>query len=221
MGVPPEKALGRRNWTPPWVKTLGTAVWISDPEGNISYLNRRAEALLGHTSTACIGSPCHRVVCGYDELGRPFCGSLCPILRRARMGQDIEPVRIRLTGSEKGKEWVQVLPILVHNPNGGGPYLVHCVLDEDRAHRIEHYLTRVATRSNPAENGETEPRFMLTRREREILDLLVEDKTLHGIAVKLNVSHATVRNHVQHILTKLGVHSTMEAVAYYLLEKDS
>jgi len=221
MGVPSENTLGQRNWTPPWVKTLGTAVWISDPEGNISYLNRRAEVLLGHVAAACIGSPCHRVVCGYDELGRPFCGSLCPILRRARRGEDIEPVRIRLTGSEKGREWVQVLPISVHHPRGGGAYLVHCVLDEDRAYRIEQYLMRVATRSNQHENNETETRFTLTKREREILDLLVEDETLHGIAEQLNVSHATVRNHVQHILSKLGVHSTMEAVAYYLLEKDS
>ena len=221
MGVLLERAPGRRNWTPPWVTTVGTAVWISDPEGNISYLNRRAEVLLGHTSTACIGSPCHRVVCGYDELGRPFCGSLCPILRRARTGQDIEPVRIRLAGSEKGREWVQVLAISVHPPGGGGAYLVHCVVDEDRAHRIEEYLTRVATRSNPVENDEMEACFTLTRREREILDLLVEDETPHYIAVTLHVSHATVRNHVQHILTKLGVHSTVEAVAYYLLEKDS
>jgi DNA-binding NarL/FixJ family response regulator len=137
------------------------------------------------------------------------------------MGQDIEPVKIRLTGAEKEKEWVQVLPISVHDPRGRGPYLVHCVLDEDRAHRIEEYLTRVATRSNPNDNGDNDARFTLTRRERQILDLLVKDETLHSIASKLSVSHATVRNHVQHMLTKLGVHSTMEAVAYYLLEKDS
>ncbi|MCK4775481.1 MAG: response regulator transcription factor [Candidatus Krumholzibacteria bacterium] len=137
------------------------------------------------------------------------------------MGQDIEPVKIRLTGAEKGREWVKVLAISVHTPRGVGPYLVHCVLDEDRAHRIEEYLTRVATRSNPNDDGENEARFTLTKRERQILDLLVEDETLHGIASKLSVSHATVRNHVQHMLTKLGVHSTMEAVAYYLLEKDS
>jgi DNA-binding CsgD family transcriptional regulator len=32
------------------------------------------------------------------------------------------------------------------------------------------------------------------------------------------VSHATVRNHVQHILAKTGSHSILEAVARYLLE---
>jgi DNA-binding NarL/FixJ family response regulator len=29
-----------------------------------------------------------------------------------------------------------------------------------------------------------------------------------------------VRNHVQHILTKLGVHSILEAVAFYLLVEE-
>lgn len=60
----------------------------------------------------------------------------------------------------------------------------------------------------------------LTPREREILELLAEDNTLHAIAERLYVSYTTVRNHVQHILLKLGVHSTMEAVAQHLLESN-
>jgi DNA-binding NarL/FixJ family response regulator len=32
----------------------------------------------------------------------------------------------------------------------------------------------------------------------------------------LFLSQATVRNHIQHILAKLGVHSRVEAVAYAL-----
>ena len=43
---------------------------------------------------------------------------------------------------------------------------------------------------------------------------------LYAIAARLHVSHATVRNHVQHILNKFGVHSIMEAVALYLLHVD-
>ncbi|MDH4038859.1 MAG: helix-turn-helix transcriptional regulator [Candidatus Krumholzibacteria bacterium] len=60
----------------------------------------------------------------------------------------------------------------------------------------------------------------LTQREREILSLLAEDATLHEIAERLGVSYATVRNHVQHILRKLGVHSILEAVAVFLLNAD-
>lgn len=61
----------------------------------------------------------------------------------------------------------------------------------------------------------------LTEREREILGLLVEGLDTAAIARKLTVSRTTVRTHVQSILTKLGVHSRLEAasfaVRYHLL----
>jgi DNA-binding CsgD family transcriptional regulator len=60
----------------------------------------------------------------------------------------------------------------------------------------------------------------LTAREREILARLAQDEDLPAIAAHLYVSHATVRNHVQHILAKLDVHSTLEAVALHLLDGD-
>jgi two-component system nitrate/nitrite response regulator NarL len=54
----------------------------------------------------------------------------------------------------------------------------------------------------------------LTARERECLGLLVEGLDTTGIAMKLSVSPATVRTHVQSLLTKLGVHSRLEAASY-------
>ncbi|HUY49193.1 MAG TPA: response regulator transcription factor [Streptosporangiaceae bacterium] len=54
----------------------------------------------------------------------------------------------------------------------------------------------------------------LTTRERECLGLLVEGMDTTGIATKLSVSPATVRTHVQSLLTKLGVHSRLEAASY-------
>jgi two-component system, NarL family, nitrate/nitrite response regulator NarL len=50
----------------------------------------------------------------------------------------------------------------------------------------------------------------LTRRELDILRLLAAG----AMAERLHVSPATVRNHVQHILEKLGVHSRLEAAAF-------
>ena len=54
----------------------------------------------------------------------------------------------------------------------------------------------------------------LTTRERECLLLLVEGLDTAGIAAKLGVSSATVRTHVQSLMTKLGVHSRLEAASY-------
>ncbi len=53
----------------------------------------------------------------------------------------------------------------------------------------------------------------LTRRELDVLELLVEGVSTRGIAERLFVSVNTARNHVQRVLAKLGVHSRLEAVA--------
>jgi two-component system, NarL family, nitrate/nitrite response regulator NarL len=55
---------------------------------------------------------------------------------------------------------------------------------------------------------------LLTPRELECLALLVEGLDTSGIATKLGVSPATVRTHVQSLLTKLGVHSRLEAASF-------
>ena len=53
----------------------------------------------------------------------------------------------------------------------------------------------------------------LTPREREVLDLLADGSSKEAIAERLFLSTNTVRNHIQNILIKLGVHSRLEAVA--------
>jgi DNA-binding NarL/FixJ family response regulator len=53
----------------------------------------------------------------------------------------------------------------------------------------------------------------LTAREREILALLAAGTSNSAIAATLHLSVNTVRNYVQSILTKLGAHSKLEAVA--------
>jgi two-component system, NarL family, nitrate/nitrite response regulator NarL len=64
----------------------------------------------------------------------------------------------------------------------------------------------------------------LTARERECLALLVEGLDTPAMTVRLGVSTTTVRSHVQALLTKLGVHSRLEAatfaVRYNLVDHD-
>jgi len=54
----------------------------------------------------------------------------------------------------------------------------------------------------------------LTKREREILSCLAEGQSTAAIATRFSISRTTVRNHVQSILRKLGVHSRLAAVVF-------
>ena len=54
----------------------------------------------------------------------------------------------------------------------------------------------------------------LTSREREVLVLIADGATNKEIAAKLVVSENTARNHVSHILSKLGFSRRSEAAAY-------
>jgi DNA-binding NarL/FixJ family response regulator len=54
----------------------------------------------------------------------------------------------------------------------------------------------------------------LTPRQQEIVELLAEGKSATVISQELDIRLVTVRNHIQHIQAKLGVHSQAETVAY-------
>jgi two-component system, NarL family, nitrate/nitrite response regulator NarL len=54
----------------------------------------------------------------------------------------------------------------------------------------------------------------LTARERQVLGLLSEGASNDRIAAHLSISHNTVRAHVRGILSKLQVHSRLEAAAF-------
>ena len=46
---------------------------------------------------------------------------------------------------------------------------------------------------------------ILTKREKEIFNLLITNKTTKEIAKKLGISEKTVRNHISNVMQKLGV----------------
>ncbi len=54
----------------------------------------------------------------------------------------------------------------------------------------------------------------LTEREREILQLLAEGMRNDDIGARLAISPQTVQTHVRNLLSKLGMHSKLEAVAW-------
>jgi LuxR family transcriptional regulator of spore coat protein len=55
-------------------------------------------------------------------------------------------------------------------------------------------------------------KFILTNREREVFELLVQDKTTKDIAQLLFISEKTVRNHISNVMQKLNVKGRSQAV---------
>jgi two-component system response regulator NreC len=58
----------------------------------------------------------------------------------------------------------------------------------------------------------------LTTREREILQLIAESKSMKQIAAELFISEKTVATHRQHIMEKLGVSTVPDLVKYAIRE---
>lgn len=56
------------------------------------------------------------------------------------------------------------------------------------------------------------PSGILTKREKQIFELLIDNYSTKDIADKLNISEKTVRNHISNVIQKLGVTSRIQAV---------
>jgi len=102
----------------------------------------------------------------------------------------------------------------------GKKMIVHLFHDLDQKKVDEKLMTHLVEVINRyqdlSHNGETEIESFpeaLTPREREILTLLTSGHSTRDIANLLSISLNTVRNHIQHILQKLQVHTRLEAVA--------
>jgi len=102
-------------------------------------------------------------------------------------------------------------------PDGEGTIVVHLMRDvtdtRTPQRAVEILLRRFQAGSAPPlwTNGDLPA--ALTPREREILAFLTSGESTRVIARRLFISTATVRNHTQSILAKLGVHSRLAAVA--------
>lgn len=196
-----------------WIARTGAPAWVVTDDRCIESVNagaRRLFALQGATGQACT-----RVFRCLLPDGSDYCERLCPLATDAE--RPPRPVRVEVCAGGRRRR-ATLVPIVVEPPPGGRRRLIHCALVEPVRDRIERWVERLAARStSPARPHALSS---LTPREREILRRLALDETPQEIAWNLGVSYATVRNHIQHILARLDVHSILEAVARYLIEAE-
>jgi PAS domain S-box-containing protein len=190
----------------------GDGAFVIGGDGRIVLWNRTAERVLGYTAREVVGRPCCDVFVGVDDDGNRLCYQGCHVQNLVKLGDPIQSFDMH-TRSKAGKPvWINV-SILATPPNGrSGPLTVHLFRDVTATKEL---LTLVHERLAGPPNGERpEAASALTRREVEVLRLMMQGLNTAAAAEKLHVSPATVRNHVQNIFGKLGVHSRLEAVAY-------
>lgn len=185
--------------------------------GQVDFLNPAAEHLFQMTTARAAELPCHKLIRSRDQNQAPFCRPNCPVLEQALHGPPVPAVELELEPVPGVWRWFH----LSTHPIGDrlDKFCIHFLRDVDRCHRL-----RIATQTLLTEFAEVAtsrpatPPTTLTQQERAILACLVRGSTTQAIAADLNISPATVRNHVQHLLRKLDAHTRMEAVIRALRE---
>lgn len=170
--------------------------------------NQAAERLLGYTSDEAVGRPCCEVFQGAGP--RQTC------LHGGAQNTNGTGSAVRVRRKSGEPVWLNATTLTLPPENGEGPLTIHLfrrsspVLHEQAPAPVAPPAEAPAPDGQPAAAGAGP----LTPRETEVLRLLASGANTKVAAQRLGVSPSTVRNHVQNMFMKLGVHSRLEAVAY-------
>jgi PAS domain S-box-containing protein len=201
------------------------AVFAVDQDLRIIFWNEAAEALLGYKAVEMLGNYCYELIGCRNVAGQLAChGNCLESLRSNR--QEMAPTHDFLFRTKHGREvWLSVSTILVPSRRRELTVLVHLFRDISRQKEVEQFIGQLVSHAaklsdspvavTPA-SPPAAPPPPLTGREREVLRLMAAGASTKAIAEKLFISPATARNHIHSILTKLEVHSRLEAVTVAL-----
>jgi PAS domain S-box-containing protein len=183
-------------------------------DGKIALWNRSAEKILGYPAREVVGRPCCEVFVGRDAAGNRLCYQGCHVLTLVKRGEPVQHFDMA-TRTKAGKPvWLDISILVVPGARSDASTTVHLFRDVTASKEIESLVRERLAQAQPPTPQTGAPPPELTRRELEILRLITSGANTRAMAERLHVSPATVRNHVQNILGKLGVHSRLEAAAY-------
>jgi PAS domain S-box-containing protein len=208
------------------VSNTAQGVIAVDKEHQILYCSEPAKSILGISSQKVLGKCCYEVFRGRDKAGHLLCHRNCLPMRMAQHQELVQPFDMRIDSKNKQPIWLQINTILV--PSEWRDTSIMILLFHDVSHQkeMEHKLLQLLSFVNGLSSlrdaGQSNDRQIpaglanLTKRENEVLRFLAAGASTRAIAEKLCISSATVRNHIQSILGKLGAHNRLEAVTQAL-----
>jgi|SRR5215213_56883 len=197
------------------------AAFVVDNAGHISAWNKAAVELFGLSAADAIGVRCHKVFQCADENGM-VCSDECVIERVAQDNCPRSNFDLRMQ-TKTGQLWCNLSSLIVSDSISGVRHAIYIVQPVELRKRLEQALSEfVRTQTRPSLHGGTKISSgtksgideRLTSREVEVLKSLAKGHSTRRIANQLNISSATVNNHVKHILTKFDVHTRLEAIRH-------
>ena len=174
-----------------------------DAKQRIIYWDSGCEELLGYTAHWALGRPCCDVLQGCKPgTDIRFCQQECCVAKLSDNGPGPKTFPLEIKDRNDKSLIFSVSIILVPSACKDSWHIMHLL--------YKGIYPDVLS----AMNNVSKKHSRLTARETEVLNLLSEGMSSSVIAQHLCISNTTVRNHIQHIHGKLGVHSQTEAVAY-------
>jgi PAS domain S-box-containing protein len=123
----------------------------------------------------------------------------------------------------KGVAWARATITLARSAMGPGPTAVVVCEDltlrretEEKLRTALALLQRAPLAATPTHDPEAPSLAGLSRRESEVVRLLLENHRVSSIATMLGVCKNTVRNHLTSAFRKIGVHSQAELVERFV-----
>jgi PAS domain S-box-containing protein len=188
--------------------------WVSGSEGRILFWNRAAEAILGYPAPQVVGQWCCEVFNGCDRNGNRLCSWPCPIKTLLHGGDLVQHFDMATRTRTGTPVWLDVSCITAPAGHHQPPTVVHLFRDITMAHQIEVLVRQQLAQGPGAMHvADVQRNGVLTPREQQVVTLMRAGASTAAIAEQLFISKATVRNHIQNIFGKLGVHTRLAAVA--------
>ncbi len=202
------------------IESTADAAFAVDAAGQISAWNNAAAELFGLSAGEAMGMKCHPFLQCSDENGI-VCSEHCVVASAAQNDLPRTNIDLRLQ-TKSGKLWCN-LSTLIASDASGARHAIHIVRPREMRKRLEQALSEFVRMQSTAGPNDTLTisstptpgvHVSLTTRELEVLKRLAKGHSTRTIANQLNISSATVNNHIKHILAKLDAHTRLEAIRH-------